>query len=544
MDYSTRWLRVALPPQSARLITGAGWRLDARSDSTAADRAAAALADFAAPPAATGENARCAQLRRALVGSGPPSAVTSAAEERPPWATKGGGPPLRAARAALAAAGLNPSQVAAGHAALTRTLTLWRGPPGTGKTRALAGLIASALPALPAPVLVSAASNVATDNIAAALIALGVNVVRVGQPAKVAAAVRPQTLAARTAASPAGKAAAALRASAAAAPKGAAGRADRERAAQLEAAAAAAVLDSAAVVAATCVGAGDPTLDGRTFSLVAIDEATQATEPAALIPLLRAATAALLVGDPRQLPPTVVSPGGVAAGLGVSLFERLEAAGLEPLTLDTQYRMHPGISEFPADRFYGGRLRDGIPASARPRPPGLAWPSRVPVAFVQCDGPEVGGGGGSGDSTTATTTTYANPAEAAAVAAIVTALLRAGASQDAVGVVTPYAGQARALRRALNAAPASADVEVRTVDGFQGREKEVIVMSTVRSNGRGGVGFLADARRLNVALTRARAGLVVVGDARTLLNSPVWGAWLGWCGEKGAVVGGGVGDVL
>lgn len=107
-----------------------------------------------------------------------------------------------------------------------------------------------------------------------------------------------------------------------------------------------------------------------------------------------------------------------------------------------------------------------------------------------------------------------------------------------MGVLTPYAAQARALSRALRGDPATAAAETATVDGFQGREKEVILFSAVRSNAGGRVGFLADARRANVALTRARRGVVVVGDAHTLRRCPLWAGWLAWVAAEGRVVTG------
>jgi regulator of nonsense transcripts 1 len=144
---------------------------------------------------------------------------------------------------------------------------------------------------------------------------------------------------------------------------------------------------------------------------------------------------------------------------------------------------------------------------------------------------------------------YFNEAEAAVVVDCLRQLLAAGMQPQDVCVVTPYSGQVRSIqrllsldskrpgeRRVLDAAVASM-VEVRSVDGFQGREKEVVIFSAVRSNSRGRVGFLSDSRRLNVALTRAKRGLVVVGDAATLRSDRVWSAWLAWAKKHGAVAG-------
>ena len=125
------------------------------------------------------------------------------------------------------------------------------------------------------------------------------------------------------------------------------------------------------MVVATCVGAGDPVLAGRRFHIVVVDEATQANEAAVLIPILRSgAHTCVLVGDPAQLPPTVISRAAVQLGLDVSLFERLQGCGLCPLLLSTQYRMHPAIAAFPSAQFYGGRLHSFPRPADRPAPPG------------------------------------------------------------------------------------------------------------------------------------------------------------------------------
>jgi len=277
------------------------------------------------------------------------------------------------------------------------------------------------------------------------------------------------------------------------------------------------ILDRAQVLCCTCIGTGHALLDGRRFSRVLIDEATQATEPASLVPLVRGARQVVLVGDHRQLPPTVISKRAENGGLRRSLFERLVAMGIEPMLLNTQYRMHPAISLFPNDRFYKGKLIDGVEASERPNPAGLLWNDwEVPIVFLPVEG---------GETTSPDGASKENHAEAGWAARLLEGLLDAGDLQsEDIGIITPYAGQVRAIRDAL---PERFDsVEVRTVDGYQGREKDVILFSCVRSNQDGNVGFLSDPRRLNVALTRARRGLVVIGDPNTLRNDEVWAAWL------------------
>ena len=133
------------------------------------------------------------------------------------------------------------------------------------------------------------------------------------------------------------------------------------------------ILDRAQVLCCTCIGSGHDLLDGRSFSRVLIDEATQATEPASLVPLVKGSRQIVLVGDHRQLPPTVISRRAEKGGLDRSLFERLVEMGIAPLMLTTQYRMHPSISDFPNKRFYDGKLEDG-------------WINRIERLLQVCSG--------------------------------------------------------------------------------------------------------------------------------------------------------------
>jgi regulator of nonsense transcripts 1 len=277
------------------------------------------------------------------------------------------------------------------------------------------------------------------------------------------------------------------------------------------------ILDRTQIVCCTCIGSGNEILDGRRFSQVLIDEATQATEPASLVPLIRGARQIVLVGDHKQLPPTVLSFRAEENGLKRSLFERLVDLGIEPFLLTKQYRMHPSISKFPNKQFYSGKLIDGINANSRPAPAGLLWPDwENPVAFIPVDGGELVSPDG---------TSRENPVEVSWVLKIINDLLEAGElTKKDIGIITPYAGQVRAIRNSMD--ETLDDVEVRTVDGYQGREKEVIIFSCVRSNPEGNVGFLAEPRRLNVALTRAKRGLIVIGDPATLRSDKNWQAWL------------------
>ena len=268
------------------------------------------------------------------------------------------------------------------------------------------------------------------------------------------------------------------------------------------------------MVLATLTSLEAPVLAGRRFPLAVVDEATQAVEPAALLALLRA-DRAVLAGDHLQLPPTVLSAAAQAGGLGVSLFERLVALHGDAMkvTLAEQHRMNARIMAFPSEALYGGALR------AHPAVADRALDD-APLEVVDTSGR------GFEEETPEGSDSKQNAG-------------RGGARRRGGGGAPRARGGARrrggdlALRRAGAAAPRScsrrsstAGLEVDTVDGFQGREKEAVVVSLVRANEAGEVGFLADVRRMNVALTRARAKLVVVGDGATVSRHPFYAAFL------------------
>jgi regulator of nonsense transcripts 1 len=280
------------------------------------------------------------------------------------------------------------------------------------------------------------------------------------------------------------------------------------------------ILLNADVVCCTCVGAGDQRLADFRFRQVLIDESTQATEPECLIPLVVGAKQAVFVGDHCQLGPVVMNKKAARAGLGQSLFERLILLEEEPMRLEVQYRMHPRLSEFPSNAFYEGTLQNGVTAPERAlHGVDFPWPdSDLPMIFWLQVGME---------ELSASGTSFLNRTEASAVEKSVTCLLKAGVLPSQVGVITPYEGQRAfvvqhmqrhgSLRQQLYR-----EIEVASVDSFQGREKDYIILSCVRSNETQGIGFLADPRRLNVALTRARYGLVVMGNHKALSKQPLW----------------------
>lgn len=324
-----------------------------------------------------------------------------------------------------------------------------------------------------------------------------------------------------------------------------------------------------------CAGAGSDLLANNSFNLVVLDEATQCTEPESLVPLMRCKPEGqvILLGDHQQLPPTVLSP--LAQNeLSITIFERLirlfregsanvDLKNMFSTMLDIQYRMHPIIAEWPSNIFYDGRIRTGIKLNTRFPPSGFPWPTlpnsvlenlevtdnrltKSALCFVDV---KSGFDESRGKS-------KANESEVHIVASIVQSLLYYDpTSEDKVslrelGIITPYQGQVRALETMiwemgvkikshtdedLEDGTTGDGIEIKSVDGFQGREKDVIIFSAVRSNEGGNVGFLSDFRRLNVAMTRARRGFIVVGSSATLRSDPYWCSWIEYVRNLGLI---------
>ena len=424
---------------------------------------------------------------------------------------------------------LNPEQLEAAALALAcEDLFLVHGPPGTGKSTVLAEVAAQAV-GQGQRVLCTAASNAAVDHLLELCVDRGLAAIRLGHPARVAERLQRHVLdvvveeqAERAIARDLYDEAHELlgyarkqRTRGRSRERFANARAAREEAGRLldearerERRAVRAVLDRARVVCATLSGLDTPLLAGQAFDLAIVDEATQATEPISLWAFLRAKRV-VLAGDHLQLPPTVISPEAARAGLSRSLFERLleDHGPSVKRMLREQHRMHEGIMRFPSEELYGGELR-AHPSVARHTLDGLLPGLAVdapPLLFLDTAGK------GFFDETPPGSESRQNPGEAELVVARAKALLDAGLPAASLGVITPYAAQAELLRDRL-----PPEVEVDTVDAFQGREKEAILVSLVRSNEEGELGFLEDLRRMNVAITRARRHLFVVGDAGTL----------------------------
>lgn len=401
----------------------------------------------------------------------------------------------------------NESQRHALLSACGRQLTLIQGPPGTGKTTTALLLVRAWIFSNQQPVLCAADSNIAVDNLVDGCAKAKLHVVRVGRPEATRMDLEQYNL---------------LEMVKGLDPKTQFGRQKQ-------------ILSEADVVCSTCSGADHPLIQHMTFARVLLDEAAQATELSSLVPLMKmkAEACVTLVGDHRQLPPTISNVQVDVEGFGTSLFERMAGQGVQPYLLNIQYRMHPCISAFPSSMYYDGKIRSGIAGAARRAPQGIAWPvPEVPVTFLPVAGQELSEG-----------TSWSNKSEVEAVQELLKSLCAwDDISQEEVGIITPYAAQARLLRRTLGCpAPGKRGtgmtVEVSSVDGFQGREKDVIIVSTVRANSRGSVGFVGDPRRLNVTLTRAKRGLVVVGCFETLSHDHGWGPWLHWAQERGLVAG-------
>ena len=299
------------------------------------------------------------------------------------------------------------------------------------------------------------------------------------------------------------------------------------------------ILTEADVICCTCVGAGDPRLKDFRFHQLLIDESTQSMEAECLIPIVMGVKQLVLVGDHCQLGPVVMCKKAANALLTRSLFERLVWMGSHrPKLLSLQYRMHPALSEWPSVTFYEGQLQNGVAEEARSLEhlPSLhaALFDGIPMKFIISNGPEEIAGGG---------TSYLNRLEATMVEKLVTLMMKAGSLPEEIGVITPYQGQKShvsshmILHGAMNRALYE-EVEVASVDSFQGREKDFIILSCVRSNENQGIGFLRDPRRLNVALTRARYGVIIIGNARLLMKNPLWNTLLRHLSDREAILEG------
>ncbi len=425
-------------------------------------------------------------------------------------------------------ADLNESQKTAVRLALAaEDVAIIHGPPGTGKTTTVVELIVQAIER-GHKVLACAPSNTAVDNLLERLIDRTQRVVRIGHPARVAerlrdysldglvdqhenlAVVRDMLREAEMIFRKSNKWSRAPR------PKGERQEMRREAkrlisdARTLEKHAIRSILDRADVICATTTF-NEEILGDRWFDMAVIDEACQSTEPGCWVPLLRS-DKIVLAGDHQQLPPTVLSMEAANLGFSKSLMERqveVQAPSVASM-LTVQYRMHRHIMEFSSAQFYGdGLIADDSVSNHRLsdlQGIGSDKFADEPVTFIDT------AGAGWDEELEPDGLSRRNPREAELLLKKAQLLIEAGLSPTEIAVIAPYAAQVRLLRDQFE----GEGLEIDTVDGFQGREKEAVLITLVRSNSKNEIGFLADRRRMNVALTRARRKLVVVGDSATL----------------------------
>ncbi|KAF9553856.1 P-loop containing nucleoside triphosphate hydrolase protein [Agrocybe pediades] len=474
--------------------------------------------------------------------------------------------------------GLNASQIQAMATMIRNRVSLVQGPPGTGKTKTIIETIKLLKShfQVPQPILVCTYTNVAVDNLVEGFGKAGVKPLRIGQnatskqsslqwsldyklqehplnPKLLKVAEEDEAVSAELKTLSKKYEALEIRIRDTAAPrKSTLARAQNMRAAIFKMVAKKKILKkniyglqqlmlrdtvaAADVICTTCISSACYALNVIDFPVVFIDEASMSTEPASLIPLMKGSRHLALIGDHKQLPPIIVSREAKQGGLGISLFERLtEEKRVPSVMLDIQYRMHPLISKFPSLEFYDLALQDGTVDAVGNVLPGLEPPRSqhlIPhpskkhspsVIFLDHAGSESFKG-----------RSRVNITEAHLAASVVEDLLLSNPLLTGadIGIIAPYAAQVALLTKIFNAeetyrnrfqqvlgaerAALIPHIEIKTVDGFEGREKEVIIFSTVRNNSAGHIGFLADKKRLNVGLTRAKRGLFVLGNISTL----------------------------
>jgi KaiC/GvpD/RAD55 family RecA-like ATPase len=451
-----------------------------------------------------------------------------------------------------AAAGLNASQQGAVNKILAANeLAIVHGPPGTGKTTTLVQAIKALVRRDGERVLVVAPSNTAVDLLSEKLAEEGLNVLRIGNPVRVSERLQSLTLDSRMAEHSAVKEVKKLKKKAgefrdmAHKYKRNFGKAERDQrkalfdearsimkeVERLEQYVLDDVLAKAQVVTATLVGASHYTVRHLQYRTAVIDEAGQALEPACWIPVLKAQRL-VLAGDHCQLPPTVKSDEAARAGLAITLMEKNVVLHPEAVVLlEEQYRMHDMIMGYSGGIFYQGRLR------AHPSVAGHSlFAGDMPLSFVDtagCGYEEKQEGAG-----------LSNPEEAAFLLKHATRLVAElsahypAAGFPSIAIISPYRLQVQLLQELLRHSPALQPylhrIAVNTIDSFQGQERDIVYIGMTRSNADSRIGFLAEVRRMNVAMTRARKKLVVIGDSSTLSQSSFYAGFIAYAEGKSA----------
>ena len=448
---------------------------------------------------------------------------------------------------------LNSTQEAAVNEVLrAKDVAIVHGPPGTGKTTTLVEAIYETLHR-ESQVLVCAQSNMAVDWISEKLTDRGVAVLRIGNPSRVNDKMLSFTYEQRFESHPSYTQLWAIRKAIrdlyAHKPQG---RREafhqkiarlRDRATELEISINESLFNEARVIACTLTGSASRTLAGKRFSTLFIDEAAQALEAACWIAIQKAGRV-ILAGDHRQLPPTIKCPAALQGGLDRTLMESIARQHPETVCLlRTQYRMNEEIMRFSSDYFYAGKVESAPDVKYRGI---LDWDcpmewidtadEQQTACYMNADGnadctPEETPDGTTdfGEARNPDSTSRSNPAEARLTLNILRNYFNKIGKERILnekldtGIISPYKGQVQLLRHLLRKdaffKPYRQLLTVNTVDGFQGQERDIILISMVRSNDSGQIGFLHDLRRMNVAITRARMKLILVGDSHTLCRT-------------------------
>lgn len=456
---------------------------------------------------------------------------------------------------------LNPTQERAVNEVLwAKDVAIVHGPPGTGKTTTLVEAINETL-MRESQVLVCAQSNMAVDWISEKLVDRGINVLRIGNPTRVNDKMLGFTYERRFESHPdypqlwaIRKAIRELRKNRKKGSENYHQKMDRlkSRAAEIEIRINAELFGEARVIACTLVGSAHRLLEGMKFGTLFIDEAAQALEAACWIPMRRASRV-ILAGDHCQLPPTIKSIAALRAGLGKTLMERIAENKPEVVTLlRIQYRMNDEIMRFSSDWFYGGKVESA---------PQIKYRSVLdydhPITWIDTSNEEnqitIEGEDAPEDSASTSSSVSAanqnsdlnfkeqfvgesfgriNKAEAEltllTLAEYFTKIGKQRVLEERidVGIISPYRAQVQYLKKLIKKyeffKPYRRLISVNTVDGFQGQERDVILISLVRSNDEGQIGFLKDLRRMNVAMTRARMKLIILGNKDTMTKHPFY----------------------